>query len=45
MDIIKKHSTLFATLLILLFGGVSLLLASKDSLTFDEKAHIPAAYS
>lgn len=45
MEIIRKHATFIAVLGISLFGLVSLWLAATDSLTFDERAHIPAAYS
>ena len=45
MEIIKKKAGLIATLAICIFGFISIFLASKDSLTFDERAHIPASYS
>ncbi len=45
MDIFRKNASLIATILISGFGLVSLWLAATDSLTFDERAHIPAAYS
>lgn len=45
MEFIRKHANFLATLAICLFGLTSLYLASTDSLTFDERAHIPAAYS
>lgn len=45
MKSIQKNAGLIATVLIGLFGLLSLWLAATDSLTFDERAHIPAAYS
>lgn len=45
MEGLQKHATLIAVIALILFGTVSVILASTDSLTFDERAHIPAAYS
>lgn len=45
METLRKHASFITVLGISLFGLVSLWLAATDSLTFDEKAHIPAAYS
>jgi hypothetical protein len=45
MDFLKKYSLHIATFLILGFVILSIHLAWADSLTYDERAHIPAAYS
>lgn len=45
MDFLKQRATLIAIIGIAIFGVISFLLASTNSLTFDERAHIPAGYS
>lgn len=45
MDHIKKHAPLLVTIMLGGFFALSLSLAWQESTTFDEKAHIGAAYS
>jgi hypothetical protein len=45
MKHIKKHSTLIVGLILGAFFLLSLSLAWQESATFDEKAHVPAAYT
>jgi 4-amino-4-deoxy-L-arabinose transferase-like glycosyltransferase len=45
MNFIKKYSLSIAALLLLGFTLLGIHLAWADSLTYDERAHIPAAYS
>ncbi len=45
MDHIKKHAKLLVSLMLGGFFFLSLSLAWQETTTFDEKAHIPAAYS
>jgi 4-amino-4-deoxy-L-arabinose transferase-like glycosyltransferase len=45
MDFLKKHSHYIVAGILLLFFILSLTVASKESMIFDEKAHIPAGFS
>lgn len=45
MTLLKKHASALVTLILGLFFVVSLSVSWQESATFDEKAHIPAAYS
>jgi 4-amino-4-deoxy-L-arabinose transferase-like glycosyltransferase len=45
MDFFKKEYLSIAAFLLTAFAALSLHLAWTDSLTYDERAHIPAAYS
>lgn len=45
MKHIQKHSTLIVSLILGAFFILSLTLAWQEAATFDEKAHVPAAYS
>ena len=45
MDFLKKHAYLILGGILLLHFIVSLLVSSQESAIYDEKAHIPAAYS
>jgi 4-amino-4-deoxy-L-arabinose transferase-like glycosyltransferase len=45
MDFLKKHSYYIVAGILLLFFIVSLFVSKDESMVFDEKAHIPAAYS
>lgn len=45
MDHIKKHAPLLITIMLGVFLTLSLSLAWQESTTFDEKAHVGAAYS
>jgi len=45
MDLLKKHARLLVTLMLGAFFLLSLSLAWQEATTFDEKAHIPSAYS
>ena len=45
MPFLKQHSTAIALGILTAFTFLLLFLAQADSLTYDERAHIPAAYS
>ena len=45
MEYIKKHAVLLVTAILLFHFVLSLVVSSQESMTFDEKAHIPASYS
>ncbi len=45
MDHLRKHSTLIVSLILGTFFLLSLSLSWQEAATFDERAHIPAAYS
>lgn len=45
MDFLKKHAYLILCGILLLHFIVSVLVSSQESAIYDEKAHIPAAYS
>lgn len=45
MDFLKKHANWIAAGILIIHFIVSILVSSQESMVFDEKAHIPAAYS
>ncbi len=45
MDNLKKHAWFFVTIMLGAFFLLSLSLARQESATYDERAHIPAAYT
>lgn len=45
MEFIKKRATILVTGILFFHFVLSLVISSQESMTFDEKAHIPAAYS
>lgn len=45
MDFLKKHAFLIVTAILTFHFVLSLVVSNQESMTFDEKAHIPAAYS
>ena len=45
MDFLKKHAFLIVTGILAFHFILSLMVSSQESMIFDEKAHIPAAYS
>lgn len=45
MSILKKHASLIVFGLLSLFFGLSLFLARSESAIYDERAHIPAAFT
>lgn len=45
MHLMKRHATWILFGLLAFYGIVSLLVSAQESATFDEKAHIPSAYS
>lgn len=45
MENLKKHAGLFVALMLGLFAILSISLAWQESATYDERAHIPAAYT
>ncbi len=45
MEFIKKHAVIIVTVILAVHFTLSLLVSTQESMTFDEKAHIPAAYS
>ncbi|TXI34123.1 MAG: phospholipid carrier-dependent glycosyltransferase [Candidatus Moraniibacteriota bacterium] len=45
MELIKKHALFFVSLILLTHFVLSLVVSSQESMTYDERAHIPAAYS
>ena len=45
MDYIKRHAWFIVAIILLFHFALSLLVSSQESMTYDEKAHIPAAYS
>ncbi len=45
MEFLKKHASLFVVAILLFHFALSLIVSSQESMTFDEKAHIPSSYS
>ena len=45
MEFIKKHALFFVCLILVVHFALSLVVSTQESMTYDEKAHIPAAYS
>lgn len=45
MDFLKKHSNWIAAGILVVYFIISIIVSSQESMIFDEKAHIPAAYS
>jgi 4-amino-4-deoxy-L-arabinose transferase-like glycosyltransferase len=45
MEWIQKRAILIVSLILLFHFTLSLIVSSQESMTYDEKAHIPAAYS
>ncbi|MDP2838110.1 MAG: glycosyltransferase family 39 protein [Candidatus Moranbacteria bacterium] len=45
MEFLKKRAALLVTLILSFHFILSLVVSTQESMTFDEKAHIPAAYS
>lgn len=45
MEFLKKNAVLFVAAALLIHFVLSLVISSQESMTFDEKAHIPASYS
>lgn len=45
MEFIKKHATLLVSVILVFHFILSVVVSTQESMTFDEKAHIPAAYS
>ncbi len=45
MDIIKKHPYLIVAIILTAVFIISIIVSSSESLIYDERAHIPAAYS
>lgn len=45
MDFIKKHAVIIVAGILVIHFVLGLVVSSQESMTFDEKAHIPASYS
>jgi hypothetical protein len=45
MEFIKKNAVMLVAIILAFHFILSLVVSSQESMTFDEKAHIPAAYS
>lgn len=45
MDLLKKRAPLIVAVILFFHFSLSLVVSSQESMTFDEKAHIPSAFS